>query len=136
MLKLRRKWHYTSLIEMPQSMINIPMELLQGFSSPASQLRSELIRASMRVGTRLHPRDMSTYGTTRHHPDSTSTKEPVTDYTTTLFRRLSWEGTVPLEIRVDPKELPANSDRGLECYYIQAPRVSYLPLLMPEIRRF
>ncbi|KAG6813647.1 hypothetical protein H0H92_008884 [Tricholoma furcatifolium] len=59
-----------------------------------------------------------------------------TDYNTALFRRLSWEGTVPLEIRVDPKELPANSDRGLECYYIQAPRVSYLPLLMPEIRRF
>ncbi|KDR75414.1 hypothetical protein GALMADRAFT_249466 [Galerina marginata CBS 339.88] len=58
------------------------------------------------------------------------------DYNTTLFRRLTWEGTVPLEIRVDPKELPANSNRGLECYYIQAPRVSYLPLIVPEIRRF
>ncbi|KAF8070272.1 autophagy protein Apg5-domain-containing protein [Lyophyllum atratum] len=82
---------------------------------------------------------MSTYGTTRHAPSpagAASTKERVTDYHTTLFRRLTWEGTVPLEIRVDPKELPANSDRGLECYYIQAPRVSYLPLLMPEIRRF
>jgi autophagy-related protein 5 len=41
-----------------------------------------------------------------------------------------------LEIRVDPNELPANSDRGLECYFMQAPRVSYLPLIMPEIRRF
>lgn len=60
----------------------------------------------------------------------------MSDYNTTLFRRLTWEGTVPLEIRVDPKELPANSNRGLECYYIQAPRVSYLPLLVPEIRRF
>jgi len=83
---------------------------------------------------------MSTYGSTRHHHTPTtatySTKERVTDYHTTLFRRLTWEGTVPLEIRVDPKELPANSDRGLECYYVQAPRVSYLPLLMPEIRRF
>lgn len=83
---------------------------------------------------------MSTYGATRHHnaPAATtfSAKERVTDYHTTLFRRLTWEGTVPLEIRVDPKELPANSDRGLECYYMQAPRVSYLPLLMPEIRRF
>jgi autophagy-related protein 5 len=78
----------------------------------------------------------STYGTTRHHHDPTSTKDSNTDYTTTLFRRLIWEGTVPLEIRVDSKELPANSDRGLECYYIQAPRVSYLPLLMPEIHRF
>lgn len=43
---------------------------------------------------------------------------------------------MPLEIRVDPNELPANSDRGLECYYMQAPRVSYLPLIVPEIKRF
>lgn len=80
---------------------------------------------------------MSTYGTTRNQPPAAySAKDRVTDYHTTLFRRLTWEGTVPLEIRVDPKELPANSDRGLECYYIQAPRVSYLPLLIPEVRRF
>lgn len=82
---------------------------------------------------------MSTYGTTRHPPPvagTNSSKDRLTDYHTTLFRRLSWEGTVPLEVRVDPKELPANSDRGLECYFVQAPRVSYLPLLMPEIRRF
>lgn len=75
---------------------------------------------------------MSVYGSARHHPPSSFT----TSASVALFRRLAWEGTVPLEIRVDPKELPANSDRGLECYYIQAPRVSYLPLLMPEIRRF
>ncbi|KAH9917865.1 autophagy protein Apg5-domain-containing protein [Epithele typhae] len=73
---------------------------------------------------------MSTYAP-RHSPSSFSTPA-----STTLFRRLTWEGTVPLEIRVDSKELPANSDRGLECYYIQAPRVSYLPLLVPEIKRF
>jgi hypothetical protein len=79
---------------------------------------------------------MSNYGTTRHHPAAAAPKDRGTDYHTTLFRRLSWEGTVPLEIRVDPNELPANSDRGLECYFMQAPRVSYLPLLMPEIRRF
>ncbi|KAJ7712780.1 autophagy protein Apg5-domain-containing protein [Mycena maculata] len=78
---------------------------------------------------------MSNYGTTRHNPNVVAPKG-VTDYHTTLFRRLSWEGTVPLEIRVDPQELPANSDRGLECYFMQAPRVSYLPLIMPEIRRF
>ena len=59
-----------------------------------------------------------------------------TPASTALFRRLTWEGTVPLEIRVDSMELPANSDRGLECYYVQAPRVSYLPLLVPEIKRF
>lgn len=78
---------------------------------------------------------MSNYGgghSTRHHATSAFS----TPASTTLFRRLTWEGTVPLEIRVDPKELPANSDRGLECYFMQAPRVSYLPLLMPEIRKF
>ncbi|KAJ3807054.1 autophagy protein Apg5-domain-containing protein [Lentinula edodes] len=82
---------------------------------------------------------MSTYGTTRHHHSPAanySNRDRVTNYHTTLFRRLTWDGTVPLEIRVDPKELPANSDRNLECYFVQAPRVSYLPLLMPEIRRF
>ncbi|KAF7321408.1 Autophagy protein 5 [Mycena kentingensis (nom. inval.)] len=67
---------------------------------------------------------------TRHPPSKP------TDYHTALFRRLSWEGSVPLEIRVDPNELPANSERGLASYFLQAPRVSYLPLLMPEIRRF
>jgi autophagy-related protein 5 len=77
---------------------------------------------------------MSTYGTSpRHHASMTAFSTPAS---TTLFRRLTWEGTVPLEIRVDSKELPANSDRGLEYYYIQAPRVSYLPLIMPEIKRY
>jgi len=75
---------------------------------------------------------MSTFGGIRHSP-STFTSSPAS---TTLFRRLVWEGTVPLEIRVDSKELPANSNRGLECYFIQVPRVSYLPLLIPEIKRF
>jgi autophagy-related protein 5 len=81
---------------------------------------------------------MSTYGG-RHapaHAPSTFGPAHSTSAATTLFRRLTWEGTIPVEIRVDPKELPANSDRGLECYYIQAPRVSYLPLLVPEIKRF
>ncbi|KAH8119041.1 autophagy protein 5 [Phellopilus nigrolimitatus] len=69
----------------------------------------------------------------RHDPSPSAFSTPAS---TTLFRRLTWEGTVPLEIHVDPSELPANSDRGLECYFIQAPRVSYLPLLVPEIKRF
>lgn len=79
----------------------------------------------------------SSFSTNRHHSSPNRVeKDRNTDYSTTLFRRLTWEGTVPLEIRVDSKELPANSDRGLECYFIQAPRVSYLPLIVPEIRRF
>jgi autophagy-related protein 5 len=79
---------------------------------------------------------MSAYTNRPSTANLRSEKDRNADYNTTLFRRLTWEGTVPLEIRVDPKELPANSDRGLECYFIQAPRVSYLPLLVPEIRRF
>jgi len=54
---------------------------------------------------------------------------------TTLFRRLIFDGTVPIEIKLDLNELPANSDRSLEYYYIQAPRISYLPLLLPDIKR-
>ncbi|KAG2072229.1 hypothetical protein BDR04DRAFT_1096788 [Suillus decipiens] len=61
---------------------------------------------------------MSAYGTMRHHGQPSVNSTPAS---TTLFCWLTWEGTVPLEIRVDSKELPANSDRGLECYYIQAP---------------
>ncbi|KAF5320989.1 hypothetical protein D9619_001418 [Psilocybe cf. subviscida] len=83
---------------------------------------------------------MSSYQPSRRHPSPSPNARPdkdkTTDYNTTLFRRLTWEGTVPLEIRVDSKELPANSDRGLECYFIQAPRISYLPLIVPEVRRF
>lgn len=79
---------------------------------------------------------MSAYTNRPSTANLRSEKDKNADYSTTLFRRLTWEGTVPLEIRVDPKELPANSDRGLECYFLQAPRISYLPLLVPEIRRF
>lgn len=71
--------------------------------------------------------------TARHDPSPSAFSTPAS---TALFRRLTWEGTVPLEIRVDSRELPAGSDRGLECYFVQAPRVSYIPLLVPEIKRF
>ena len=77
---------------------------------------------------------MATYPSKSSHPPSSSAFS--TPASTSLFRRLTWEGTVPLEIRIDSKELPANSDRGLESYYIQAPRVSYLPLLIPDIKKF
>ncbi|KAI0033448.1 autophagy protein Apg5-domain-containing protein [Vararia minispora EC-137] len=73
---------------------------------------------------------MSSY---RHAPSAFAAASPAS---TTLFRRLVWEGTVPLEIRVDPKELPANSNRGLEVCFVQASRVSYLPLLVPDLKRF
>ncbi|CAE6392403.1 unnamed protein product [Rhizoctonia solani] len=70
-----------------------------------------------------------------NHTQSTVTPQPSYGASTQLFRRLVWEGTIPLEIRIDSKELPAGSDRNLESYYIQAPRISYLPLLLPDIRK-
>lgn len=69
-----------------------------------------------------------------NHYDPSSTFS--TPASTTLFRRLSWEGTIPIEVHVDPKELPAGSDRGLDVYYLQAPRTSYLPLHVPDIKRY
>ncbi|KZT56569.1 hypothetical protein CALCODRAFT_550715 [Calocera cornea HHB12733] len=52
-----------------------------------------------------------------------------------LFRQLVWDGTVPIAIKLAPTSLPTSSDRLLDTYYIQAPRISYLPLLIPEIRK-
>ncbi|KAG8719314.1 autophagy protein 5 [Ceratobasidium sp. 394] len=70
-----------------------------------------------------------------HHAQSSISPQPSYGASTQLFRRLVWEGTVPIEIKIDGKELPAGSDRNLESYYIQAPRISYLPLLIPDIRK-
>ncbi|KAF8335476.1 autophagy protein 5 [Cantharellus anzutake] len=65
-----------------------------------------------------------------------SVKQNSHSASTTLFRRLIFDGTVPLEIKIDLKDLPANSDRSLEYYYVQAPRISYLPLLIPDVRKY
>lgn len=100
-------------------------------SSPKEGRGDRSRRGSRSAG--LLSSTMSTFGGGIRHSPSTFNSSPAS---TTLFRRLTWEGTVPLEIRVDSKELPANSNRGLECYFIQTPRVSYLPLLVPEIKRF
>ena len=67
------------------------------------------------------------------------------------FRSIAWSGSVPLSIALDPSELPSGADRSIECFYVrrpcspeallspgpqvQAPRVSYLPLLLPTIRK-
>ncbi|KAL7421313.1 autophagy protein 5 [Cryptotrichosporon argae] len=48
-----------------------------------------------------------------------------------LFRRLTWNATVPLEVRL-ADDTPGAGSAGR--YYIQAPRYTYLPLLIPEIR--
>jgi hypothetical protein len=105
---------------------------------PVDRLRqAPAVSALHPASSLLTPPSMSTCGG-RQAPLralSTFVREPSTPAATTLFRRLTWEGTVPVEIRVDTKELTANSARGLECYFLQTPRVSYLPLLVPEIKR-
>lgn len=81
-----------------------------------------------------------------------------------LFRTLTWNASVPLCIRLSSDDLPAGADRIIDCLYvrlcctcpcdssscgmpltflagphprpqIQAPRISYLSLLLPQIRR-
>ncbi|WWC59341.1 uncharacterized protein I303_101893 [Kwoniella dejecticola CBS 10117] len=51
---------------------------------------------------------------------------------TNLFRRLSWQSSVSISIRIADGEPGAGI--GVDKYFIQAPRYSYLPLLIPEIR--
>ncbi|WWD21432.1 hypothetical protein CI109_105917 [Kwoniella shandongensis] len=51
---------------------------------------------------------------------------------TNLFRRLAWQTAIPISIRLGDNEPGAGS--GVDRYYIQAPRYSYLPLLIPEIK--
>ncbi|BEJ12956.1 hypothetical protein CspHIS471_0301300 [Cutaneotrichosporon sp. HIS471] len=47
---------------------------------------------------------------------------------TNLFRRLAWSATVPLNIRL------ATAGGPVDQYFIQAPRYTYLALLLPTIR--
>jgi len=58
---------------------------------------------------------------------------------TNLFRRLTWQSSIPLEIRLAEGEPGAGS--GADRYFVfivfrqmHAPRYTYLPLLIPEIR--
>lgn len=53
-----------------------------------------------------------------HHTQSSVAPQPSYGASTQLFRRLVWEGTIPIEIKIDSKELPAGSDRNLESYYV------------------
>ncbi|KAL7412232.1 autophagy protein Apg5-domain-containing protein [Mrakia frigida] len=56
--------------------------------------------------------------------------------TATLFRRLLWQGSVPVQVRIAPADLIAagGPSSDVDCYFIQAPRHSYLPLLLTDIR--
>lgn len=52
------------------------------------------------------------------------------------FRRLVWDATIPIAVSVDAAELPGSItlDRAIETYYVRAPRISYLPLVLEKVR--
>lgn len=51
-----------------------------------------------------------------------------------VFRSLVFDGSVALCVSLVPEELPAGSDRSMDVYYMQAPRIAYLPMLLGELR--
>ncbi|GAA6026089.1 hypothetical protein JCM8202_002517 [Rhodotorula sphaerocarpa] len=57
------------------------------------------------------------------------------DALTAAVRALVFAGTVPVRIDIAPNDLPHNANRAIETYYLQAPRIAYLALLLAEIRR-
>ncbi|CEQ42391.1 SPOSA6832_04196, partial [Sporobolomyces salmonicolor] len=52
-----------------------------------------------------------------------------------VFRTLNFGGSVPIEVVLAEEDLPKNADRSIEAYYVQAPRISYLPLLLAQVRK-
>ncbi|WVQ76116.1 hypothetical protein IAR50_005759 [Cryptococcus sp. DSM 104548] len=55
---------------------------------------------------------------------------------TDLFRRLTWQATVPISIRLAPNPTAANAPAAItDTYFIHASRHTYLPLLIPEIKQ-
>ncbi|TKA52054.1 hypothetical protein B0A53_04714 [Rhodotorula sp. CCFEE 5036] len=53
----------------------------------------------------------------------------------TPFRSLVFRGTVPLQVQLEPQDLPLLADRSVEYYYLQVPRISYLALCLDDIKR-
>ncbi|SPO25085.1 related to ATG5 - protein involved in autophagy and the Cvt pathway [Ustilago trichophora] len=51
------------------------------------------------------------------------------------FRRLVWGGTLPICISIDPTELPPGSDSTIDSTYLVVPRISYLPLIVAEVKK-
>ncbi|KAK9900431.1 APG5-domain-containing protein [Cystobasidium minutum MCA 4210] len=67
--------------------------------------------------------------------DSSHAAAASTSSSAELYRSLVFGGSVPLCISLLPEELPAGSDRSIDSVYLQVPRISYLPLIIPEIRK-
>lgn len=54
---------------------------------------------------------------------------------TSTFRKLVWEGTIPICVSIDPAELPPGSDSTIDSTYLIVPRISYLPLIVADVRK-
>ena len=51
------------------------------------------------------------------------------------LRRLIWDATIPILVTVESDDLSQGSlDRSIETHYIKAPRISYLPLVLQEVK--
>lgn len=66
---------------------------------------------------------------------STPQAGPSTPSASQQYRRLIWEATIPIVVSIDTDTLHAGSlDRSIETHYTKAARISYLPLLLQEVK--
>ncbi|TKY86101.1 hypothetical protein EX895_004926 [Sporisorium graminicola] len=54
---------------------------------------------------------------------------------TSAFRKLVWEGSIPICVSIDPTELPPGSDSSIDSTYLVVPRISYLPLIVADVKK-
>ncbi|WVQ97976.1 hypothetical protein IAU59_005096 [Kwoniella sp. CBS 9459] len=64
---------------------------------------------------------------------SINTTSPVHS-STNLFRRLAWQSSVSISVRIADGEPGSGTGVGADRYFLQVPRYSYLPLLIQEIK--
>ncbi|ORY89169.1 autophagy protein Apg5-domain-containing protein, partial [Leucosporidium creatinivorum] len=71
-------------------------------------------------------------------PSSSSPTPAPTAHSTAVltFRQLVFGGAIPIHFEIATDELPPGADRSVESYYLQAPRITYLPLLLPQIQKY
>ena len=54
---------------------------------------------------------------------------------TSAFRKLVWQGTIPICVSIDTAELPPGSDPTIDSTYLVVPRISYLPLIVADVKK-
>lgn len=73
-------------------------------------------------------------------PSSINTQSTLSTLSTNTpiqrFRKLVWDATIPISVTVESTDLSnfGSVDRSIETYYVRAPRISYLPLVLQEVR--